>query len=173
MTADTSAALGTVLAVLGSGQYSDVQLGVAPLPGPSGGGATFVAGGANYIVKGDAPEKVEAAWRFAKYLDEPEVQAKWSASGYIPIVKAAVDLPEVQQLWQTTPFYRVAYDQLAKEVDTVAATGPVIGDFTGVRDAVIDSMEQMVTNHVDPKDALDAAKKKSDDAIADYNSRAG
>ena len=55
MTADTSAALGTVFAVLGSGQFPGVELGVAPLPGLPGDGATFVGGGANYIVKGDDP----------------------------------------------------------------------------------------------------------------------
>ena len=99
MTVDTSAALGTVLSVLGSGQFPGVDLGVAPLPGLPGDGATFVGGGANYIVKGDDPAKVEAAWRFAKYLDEPETQAKWAQTGYIPIRQSAIDTPEVQQLW--------------------------------------------------------------------------
>jgi sn-glycerol 3-phosphate transport system substrate-binding protein len=173
MTADTSAALGTVLKVLGSGQFPGVELGVAPLPTLPGNGATFIGGGANYIVKGDSPEKVEAAWRFAKYLDEPEVQAKWAQTGYIPIRKAAVQLPAVQQLWQTTPFYRVAYEQLAKNVNTVAAAGPVIGDFTGVRKAVIASYEQMLTNHVKPVDAIARAKDQADKAISDYNARAG
>jgi sn-glycerol 3-phosphate transport system substrate-binding protein len=173
MTADTSAALGTILAALGAGQFAGVELGVGPLPGLPGDGATFVGGGANYIVRGDDPAKVEAAWRFAKYLNEPEVQARWARSGYIPIRESATELPAVQRLWRQTPEYRVAYDQLATDVDSVAAAGPVIGDFTGVKDVVTDAMERMLTNGTPPDEALAEAKTEADDVIADYNTRAG
>jgi len=171
MTADTSAALGTVLAVIG--QFPGVELGVSALPGLPGDGATFVGGGANYIVKGSDPAKIEAAWRFAKYLDDPETQAKWAQTGYIPIRQNAVDQPAVQQLWQSQPFYKVAYDQLATDNTTVAAKGPVIGDFIGVRKAETDSMEAMVTNGISPEDALKQAADNSNKAITDYNERAG
>jgi sn-glycerol 3-phosphate transport system substrate-binding protein len=172
MTADTSAALGTVLSVLGSGQFPGVELGVAPLPGLPGDGATFVGGGANYVVKDDDPAKVEAAWRFAKYLDEPATQAKWAQTGYIPIRQSAVETPEVQQLWSTTPFYKVAFDQLAADNPTIAAKGPVIGDFTGVRRAEVDAMEQMITNGMPAEEALARAARESNEAITDYNERA-
>jgi sn-glycerol 3-phosphate transport system substrate-binding protein len=173
MTADTSAAIGIALPLLNSGQFPGVELGVAPLPGLPGDGATFVGGGANYIVKGDSPEKIEAAWRFAQYLNEPEVQAKWAQTGYIPIRESAVELAPVQELWAGTPAYRVAYDQLASDNQTVAAKGPVIGDFAGVKNAVIDSLEQMLTNGVPPDDALADAKENADAAITEYNERAG
>ena len=117
-------------------------------------GATFVGGGANYLVKGETPAKVEAAWRYLKYLDEPETQAKWAQTGYIPIRQKAVDLPELQQLWTSQPFYKVAFDQLASDNTTVAAKRPVIGAFQGVRDAEINAMEAMVTNGISPEDAL-------------------
>jgi len=173
MTADTSAALGTVVQVLGSGQFPGVELGVAPLVGLPGDGATFVGGGANYIVKGKDPKKVEAAWRFAKYLDEPQVQAKWAVTGYIPIRKSSVQLPAVQQLWQQKPFYKVAYDQLASTNNTVAAKGPVMGPFNAVETAIVDSMEQMLAKGTNPDTALANAAKQSNSLIADYNQRAG
>ena len=40
------------LQVLGSGQFPDVELGVAPMPGPSGKGGVLVGGAALYIVEG-------------------------------------------------------------------------------------------------------------------------
>jgi sn-glycerol 3-phosphate transport system substrate-binding protein len=172
MTVWTSAALGTVLTVLASGQFPGVELGVAELPGVPGDGAPFVGGGANYIVKGD-DAKVEAAWRYASYLTEPETQAKWAQSGYVPIRQAAVDLPDVQQLWTSEPFYRVAFEQLAEDNPTVAAKGPVIGDFAGVRDAEVEGIEQMIINNVSPADALARALEGADEAIAAYNERAG
>jgi sn-glycerol 3-phosphate transport system substrate-binding protein len=171
MTAGTSAALGIVLSVIG--QYPGVELGVAPLPGLPGDGATFVGGGANYLVKGDDPAKIEAAWRYAKYLDDPETQAKWAQTGYIPIRQKAVDSPALQQLWQSQPFYKVAFDQLASDNATVAAKGPVIGDFAGVKAAEIDALEAMVTNGISPEDALQQAADNSNKAITDYNERAG
>lgn len=173
MTTDTSAALGTVLAVLGSGQFPGVELGVAPLPGPEGDGGTFVAGGANYIVRGSDPARVEAAWRFARFLNEPESQATWAETGYIPIRVSATELPAVQRLWREHPEYRVAYEQLDQPVNNIATAGPVIGDFAGVRDAVTDALEQMLTAGMAPADALTQAKQQADAAIADYNARVG
>ena len=49
----------------------------------------------------------------------------------------------------------------------------MIGDFSGVRKAETDTMEQMVTNGVSPADTLAEAAKQSNEAIADYNERAG
>jgi sn-glycerol 3-phosphate transport system substrate-binding protein len=124
-------------------------------------------------VKGKDPKKVEAAWRFAKYLDEPQVQAKWAVTGYIPIRKSSVQLPAVQQLWQQKPFYKVAYDQLASTNNTVAAKGPVMGPFNAVETAIVDSMESMLAKGTNPDTALANAAKQSNSLISDYNQRAG
>jgi sn-glycerol 3-phosphate transport system substrate-binding protein len=79
MTIDTSAVLGSIREQLSSGQYPNVELGVAPMPRPKGKGGVFVGGGANYISKKSSSEKQAAAWQFAKFLDEPKSQAEWSA----------------------------------------------------------------------------------------------
>jgi sn-glycerol 3-phosphate transport system substrate-binding protein len=173
MTVDTSAAIGTILAFRASGQYTDIDFGVAPFPGLPGDGGTFVAGGTNYIVKGSDPAKVEAAWLFAKYLNTPDVQARWAATGYIPIRKSSVDRPALKQLWQEHPEYKVAYDQLDSDVQTVATSGPVIGDYRGVRKAITDGMEAMLQGGKAPDTALRDAAREADRIIADYNSRVG
>jgi sn-glycerol 3-phosphate transport system substrate-binding protein len=49
MSIDTSASLGTITQVLGSGQYPNVSLGVAPMPGPTGKGGVLVGGAALYM----------------------------------------------------------------------------------------------------------------------------
>src|SRR4051794_16500817 len=56
MTIDTSAALGQISIVLGNGEGGGVQLGVGPMPGPSGTGGVLVGGGALYMSKKSAPE---------------------------------------------------------------------------------------------------------------------
>jgi len=174
MTIDTSALLGTISTLLASGAYPNVELGVAPMPGPTGKGGILVGGAANYISNKSDPAKQAAAWDFAKYLNATQVQADWAAgTGYVPVVEAATETPEVQALWAKDPGYKVAYDQLITGVNNVATAGPVIGAYKAVRDAVIAGEESMFTQGVKPKAALKAAKAKANAAIEEYNTRVG
>jgi sn-glycerol 3-phosphate transport system substrate-binding protein len=171
MTIDTSAALGTIQQLLSSGQYPDVELGVAPMPGPKGKGGVLVGGGANYIVKKSSPEKQAAAWQYAKFLNDPATQADWTiATGYVPSRQSAANMPQVQQYWTANPGFKVAYDQLLGGVANTATAGPVIGDYQGVRDVVLDSEQQMF-NGMSPSAALKQAKQNANGKIEEYNSR--
>jgi sn-glycerol 3-phosphate transport system substrate-binding protein len=171
MTIDTSAALGTIQQLLAGGEYPNVELGVGPMPGPKGKGGVLVGGGANYIVNKSSPEKQAAAWRYAKFLNEPETQAEWTVgTGYVPIRQSAADQPQVQQYWAANPGFKVAYDQLVGGVTNAATAGPVIGDYQGVRDVVLDSEQQMF-NGMSPSAALKQAKQDADAKIQEYNSR--
>ena len=171
MTIDSSAALGTIQQVLASGQYPDVELGVAPMPGPKGKGGVLVGGAANYIVKKSSSEKQAAAWQFAKFLNDPQSQADWSVgTGYVPIRQSAANMSQVQQQWAQSPGFKVAYDQLVGGVANVATAGPVIGDYQGVRDVVLDSEQQMF-NGMSPSAALKQAKQNANGKIEEYNSR--
>jgi sn-glycerol 3-phosphate transport system substrate-binding protein len=171
MTIESSGALGTIAQLLGSGQYPNVELGVAPMPGPTGKGGVLVGGAANYIVSKSSPEKQAAAWQFAKFLNDPESQADWSVgTGYVPIRQSAANLPQVQQRWAEIPGFKVAYDQLVGGVVNAATAGPVIGDYQGVRDAVLDSEQQMF-NGMSPSAALKQAKQNANGKIEEYNSR--
>lgn len=174
MTIDTTAALGTISQLLGSGQFEHVELGVGPMPGPEGDGGVLVGGAALYIVNKSSAAEQEAAWRFVQFLDEPENQAQWSAStGYIPLRKSAVDLPAVEQRWAEEPGYRVAYDQLVTGPENVATAGPVIGAYRDVRTAAVDAIQQMLSQGLAPDKALTRAARDADAAIEDYNSRVG
>jgi sn-glycerol 3-phosphate transport system substrate-binding protein len=174
MAIDTSASLGTVKAVLGSGAYPNVEIGVSPMPGPSGNGGVLVSGGALFMVNKSAPEKQAAAWQFLKFLDSPESLTTWAiGTGYLPIRKAAADSSAMQQYWQQNPAFKVAYDQLANGPTTVPTSGSVIGNYTGARDAMRDAENTMFLNGTDPKSALKDAAKNATAAIQDYNSKLG
>jgi len=174
MTIDTSANLGTILQVLGSGQFPNVTVGVAPMPGPSGKGGVLVGGAALYIPKASSPEKQAAAWEFIKFLNEPSSQAEWSVgTGYVPNRALALDEPVLKAAWAKTPEYKVAYDQLVSGVNNVATAGPVIGPYREVREAVVNAMTRMLTQGVDPKSALADAASTANDQIESYNARVG
>jgi sn-glycerol 3-phosphate transport system substrate-binding protein len=172
MSIDTSASLGTITQVLASGQYPDVTIGVAPMPGPSGKGGLTVQGGALWIVNKSSAAKQAAAWQFLKYLDSPQSQATWAVgTGYLPIVKKAAASSEVQDFWAKNPGYKVAYDQLLQGVNSAATAGAVIGPYKAVDDAIRDAENSMFLNGKSPDAAVKDAASAVNAAITDYNQR--
>ena len=174
MTIDSSAALGTILQVLGSGQYPNVELGVATLPSLPGSGGFRVGGAGLYISAKSSPQKQAAAWQYMKFLDSPASQAQFAvATGYIPNRKSAVSNPALQDRWAKVPGFRVAYDELLSGAANVASSGPVFGDYLGVRQAIVDAEGPMFSGGATPKAALAAAISKVNSVLAAYNSRVG
>ncbi len=174
MTIDSSAALGTISQVLAGGEGGGVDLGVGAMPGPKGSGGVLVGGGALYISKKSAPEKIAATWEFVKFLVQADTQATFAAgTGYVPIRKSSVKEPVLLAQWASNPGYKVAYDQMLAGKDNRATAGPVIGDYAGVRDVVRDAETKMLSEGTDPKAALTKAAKDSTAVIQDYNTRVG
>jgi sn-glycerol 3-phosphate transport system substrate-binding protein len=172
MSIDTSATLGTISQVFSQGESGGVELGVAPMPGPGGDGGVLVGGGALYIVNRSAPAKQAAAWEYLKFLTSTQAQADFAAgTGYVPIRESSVDTPAIQNLWRTTPGYKVAYDQLLSGKDDIATQGPVIGAYQAVRDAVLAGEQQMFTQGKAPDAALKDAASEANSAMQEYNSR--
>jgi sn-glycerol 3-phosphate transport system substrate-binding protein len=168
MTFGTSAALGSILVVLESARFPGVGVGVAPLPGPSGGGV-LVGGAGLWLVERDRTDAEKAAaWDYVLWLNEPEQQARWHVgTGYMPIRRAAIESDDIQQLWQDEPAFRVAFDQLlASEADF---GGPVVGDYAALRDVIVEALERMILQGAAPEVVLADAKQQADTAIESYN----
>jgi sn-glycerol 3-phosphate transport system substrate-binding protein len=176
MAVDTSAALGTISSVLAAGNDPDIDLGVSPMPAPSAGvkGGVLVSGGAMYMVNKSSPAKQAAAWEYLKFLDQPDSLTTWAiGTGYLPIRKSSASSSAMQAYWTQNPTYKVAYDQLVNGPNNVATSGSVIGDYTGVRDAVRDAENTMFLQGKAPAAALQAASQNSTAAMDDYNTRIG
>jgi sn-glycerol 3-phosphate transport system substrate-binding protein len=175
MAFDTSAALGTIKSVLDTGAAPDVELGVAPFPSPGKAtGGVLISGGSLYMINKSAPAKQAAAWKFLKFLDDPENMTTWAiGTGYLPIRKSSASSTEMQDYWAQNPQYKIAYDQLLDGPTNAATSGSVIGNYTGARDAVRDAENTMFLNGADPKSALKDASKNATTAIQDYNSKLG
>lgn len=174
MTIGTSAALGTIWSVKDAGQYADVGVGVAPMPGPETAedGGILTSGAALWIVdRGASNEEKAASFDYLRFLNEPSSQATWHlGSGYIPIRKSVVDDPKIQELWQRRPSYRVAYDQL---LASKGGTGPIIGAYKEFREAITEGLERVVVRREDPAEVLATIDEKATEAIQSYNERIG
>ncbi len=174
MTLGTSAALGSIYDVLASSPdiAAKVDLGVAPMPTISGGGAggVNVGGAALWIVDTGTDAQKAAAWDFSSWLTLPAQQARWHiGTGYVPISKQAATDAAVAKLWADRPGFRVAYDQLAA---SKGPAGPVVGGYPDFREAVTQGLER-VADGSDPKQSLTEADAAATVAIRDYNRRIG
>ncbi len=71
-------------------------------------------GGAGLAILSRTPaEKQAPAMQYIAYASSPESTAFWSQNtGYMPVRKSALDLPEMQTYFETYPQFKTAVDQL-------------------------------------------------------------
>jgi sn-glycerol 3-phosphate transport system substrate-binding protein len=176
MVRSSSSALRTVMDVLEKGMEG-VDLGVAPVPGIPGKvpeGSPGVYSRSLWIMSGRPQAEQDAAWKFIKWLMEPEQQAEWFAgSGYLPVRNSAYDLPAAKDVMARYPEFQLPADLFAKTATTTAALGPLLGPFQQVRDAIKNAIESMVSGGARPDEAMEAAVKNANAVISDYNRRVG
>jgi sn-glycerol 3-phosphate transport system substrate-binding protein len=174
MTRSGSQALRSVVEVLEGGlAQTDVEMGVAAVPGvPGGTGASGTYSRGLWFAK-DRPEaEQEAGWKFVKWLLEPEQQAEWFAgTGYLPVTNSSYDLPAAQQAMEQYPQFQIAVDLFRSSKATTATVGPLLGPFNAVRDEVVRGLEETVVNDKDPIEALNDAAEEANKVIEDYNRR--
>ena len=176
MTIDTSAALGTIDQLLATGQYPNVDVGVAPIPAVTANAKGGVPPGGNglWISKRSTPAKQAAAWQYIAYLDSATSQAAWSAAtGYIPLRTAAANSTTIKALWAKNPGYSVAYKELTTGPQNYATAGAVVGPFDDVNTAVANAEASLFVSGTAPKTALSQAQANATKIIQAYNQRLG
>ena len=99
MTISYASVLRTVIDILEKG-VEGVEIGVAALPGvPGSTGAALLGHRVLWILNLRPKEEQEAAWKFVKWLMEPEQQAEWFAgSSYLPVNLSAIDQPATKDI---------------------------------------------------------------------------
>jgi sn-glycerol 3-phosphate transport system substrate-binding protein len=169
-----SDALRSVIDVLEQG-VQGVEVGISRLPGvPGGTGQTGFSSYGLWILNVRPKEEQEAAWKFVKWLVEPEQQAEWFAgSGYLPVSRSAVSLPAAQDVLARYPLFQVPFDLYLNTPANPATEGAILGPFQKVREAIYTGVEEMLSGVKDPQQALDDAAASANDAIKEYNQRVG
>jgi sn-glycerol 3-phosphate transport system substrate-binding protein len=169
-----SGALRSVIDVLEQG-VQGAEIGISRLPGvPGGTGQTGFSSFGLWIFNVRPKEEQEAAWKFIKWLMEPEQQAEWFAgSGYLPVSRSAVDLPAAQDIVAKYPLFQVPLDLYRNTPATPATEGTILGPFQKVREAIFRGVEEMLSGSKDPDQALADAATNANQAIAEYNQRVG
>jgi sn-glycerol 3-phosphate transport system substrate-binding protein len=122
-------------------------------------------GGASLIIpKGNSAERQAAAWTLVKWLVSPEVAGGWSRfTGYFAPRIIAYDLPEMKTFMAAHPDAKVALDQLKYARGWFSTY-----DTVGVRKALEDGVQAVLSGKLSPEQAMDAAQKQADALMKPY-----
>jgi sn-glycerol 3-phosphate transport system substrate-binding protein len=122
-------------------------------------------GGASLIIpKGNSTERRAAAWTLIKWLTSPEIAGGWSRfTGYFAPRIAAYDLPDMKTYLAAHPDAKVALDQLKYARGWFATY-----DTVGVRKAMEDAVQAVLSGKAKPDAALEAAQRQADTLMRPY-----
>ncbi len=172
MTFGYAGALRSIVNALQTGELA-LEVGAGAVPGfRDGTGSSLLLGHGLWILNLRPQEEQEAAWKFVKWLLEPEQQAEWFAgSGCLPVSRSSVDLPAAQEVVAQYPLFQVALDEYLKAPANPASLGAILGPFPEVREAIEQGLEEILSGGKEPAQALKDAAEKANRAIKEYNER--
>jgi len=139
------------------------EFGVAMLPENVRRGSP--TGGGNFFIFKNAPQaQQEGAFRFAKWLTQPERAAQWSIdTGYVAVSPAAYDTPALKAYAADFPPAVVARDQLPYAVAELSTH-----DNQRVTKALNDGLQAALTGAKTPQQAMQDAQAEADRILRAY-----
>ncbi|SDU57892.1 ABC transporter substrate-binding protein [Jiangella alkaliphila] len=140
------------------------EVGTAFLPKEVASGVP--TGGMGFsLLRGAAQERKDAAFQLLKFLGQPENAAEWTlATGYLPIVKASMDVPELAQTLSSDPNFSVAVEQLpeAQGSDAIRSFLP------NGTDLIISGLQRIYSDgSEDPQDVFDEVAEQLRQGVED------
>ena len=133
--------------------WAEKNISLAAMPvGPDGDAATTVGGG-SWMVPSDSKNK-DAAWKFARWMSEPDQQVKW-----YEIFK---NMPAVKSAWEDP---QLSEDPLLQTVEAGLETGitlPKVSTWTQVGTIIGEQMEKVVRGGLSAQEALDNAQAQAE-----------
>ncbi|MCD6107048.1 MAG: extracellular solute-binding protein [Caldisericaceae bacterium] len=127
------------------------QFAEAPLPaGPAG--QHSVMYGTNVVIFGSTSSQAQqdGAWDFVKWFTSPRKTAQWAmGTGYLPVRKSALELPEMKEFLANHPEVHAGYDQLANCV-----MQPPISAWNNSRRDVNATLEKIYLGKISPEGGL-------------------
>ncbi|WP_462412912.1 ABC transporter substrate-binding protein [Neobacillus sp. Marseille-QA0830] len=151
------------------------EVGIAFLPHPENKNREgVVIGGASlWMIDGKPNAESQAAWEFMKYLQKPEVQAKWHVgTGYFAINPDAYDEKAVKDAWTEKPQLKVTVEQLQSTKSSYATQGALM-DMLPEGRKIMETALETVFNGGDVDKAYDTAVQQYNEAIKQANKARG
>lgn len=137
-----------------------VDWAVAPLPAGPSKNATYLSG--EHLALFKQSHHPMAAWKFIKWILNPEVQSNFSIqSGYLPVRKSVLNLKSYQAYLNTDPALKsfvdqMQYGQAREQIDFFRIE---------INQAIAEAVEKSLLGGMEPKQALDEAAKKANEYL--------
>ncbi len=157
-------------AVLANSKF-EVGYGMMPYwPDVAGAPQNSIIGGATlWVLKNRPDAEYKGAARFFAFLSRPETQAWWHQStGYLPITQGAYDLTRSQGYYDKNPGTDISIKQITLNPPTESSKGLRLGSFVQIRDLIEEELEQALAGKKSAKDALDAAVRRGNDLLRQF-----
>ncbi len=131
-----------------------------------------IGGSSFWVMKGFDEETYRGIAHFLAYLSLPEVQAYWhQQTGYLPITEAAYYLTKKKGFYDKNPAAEVAILEVMNDKITENTKGIRLGNYTLIREKIIDYMERALKGEMDPKQAFDRAVIEGNDILEEFENQ--
>jgi sn-glycerol 3-phosphate transport system substrate-binding protein len=139
------------------------DFGVAMIPANKRRGSP-TGGGNFYVFKKSTPAQQDAAFKFIKWITQPERAAQWSIdTGYVAVSPAAYDTPALKKYGSEFSAALVARDQLPHAVAELSTH-----DNQRVTKALNDGLQAALTGAKSPADAMKDAQREAERLLRSY-----
>jgi len=144
---------------------AEFEVGVMAIPGKEAGTYATVPGGGNlYLFKGAPQEQQDAAWKFTEFLTQPENAADFSINtGYIASRQSAYDTDAMKAYTAEVPQALSTRDALQN-----AGAEFSVQNLGEVRNIFHDYLQKAYNGEMTPEEAMAAAQKDAEAALADF-----
>ena len=140
------------------------KLGVAFMPAGKKGYGAPTGGGNLYVINTKNKDKMDASWKFTRFMTEPERLAKWGVeSGYVAGRKSAWETKPLKDAVAAFPGYETAKKQL-EFADRELSTHKNQEMYK----AFGDQLQAVVNGTKDPKSAMAQAQKDAEALLKDF-----
>ena len=128
-----------------------------------------IGGSSFWALSGFDEEIYRGVAHFFSYLSQPEVQAYWhQQTGYLPITEAAYYLSKKKGFYENNPAAEIAVLEVMNRKTTPYTKGIRLGNYTVIREKIIDYLEKAFRGELTPKEALDRAVEEGNGLLADF-----
>lgn len=128
-----------------------------------------IGGSSFWVISGFKDDLYRGVAHFLAYLSLPEVQAYWhQQTGYLPITEAAYYLSKKRGFYEKNPAAEIAVLEVMNSKNTPYTKGIRLGNYTLVREKILDNLEKAFSGELTPQEALDRAMQEGDELLAQF-----
>jgi multiple sugar transport system substrate-binding protein len=144
-------------------EFPDAKYGVQVMPMFPNGSHDTIAGPDAWVVLDNGPDRVDAAWKLAKYLTSPDqVLADSLATGHLPTRTSVGTMPGFSAFATAFP----GIDLFAQNLVNVKKARPPIATYPQVSQLIGNAVTSVVLGKADAQQALDDAAQQANTILA-------